>query len=139
LYEPTDETEARAARYFEKYLDDLYARGIQYYFSILEIKSGKLVINPSTGIFVYTGGSEEEETLGDLLRFWTGWPSLPMVEYNNCYMKVTFLPAQATKVLAESDTCFTMLKIPTYHNDYREFLKHMDISVSYGKVGFGKM
>ena len=54
-------------------------------------------------------------------------------------LSVAFLPETSNKVLAEADTCFKVLKIPSYHSDYNDFLKYMDISISYGKVGFGKM
>lgn len=74
--------------------------------------------------------------LRDLVQFWTGWPSLPMLGEE---MKVNFLPSDANQVLAITDTCFKTLKIPTCHTEYKEFSKYMDISISHGKVGFGKM
>lgn len=80
-------------------------------------------------------GSQGEERLSDLLQFWTGWPSLPMLEEK---LSVAFLPSETSKVLAESDTCFKLLKIPTCHSEYNEFLRFMDLSLSHGKVGFGK-
>lgn len=86
-----------------------------------------------TKMFFFPG---TEETLRDLLQFWTGWPCLPMLEEE---LKVGFLPNDASQVLALSDTCFKELKIPTCHKEYKEFVKFMDISVSHGKVGFGKM
>ena len=54
-------------------------------------------------------------------------------------MTVTFLPNYPNKVMAEADTCFKVTKIPTCHSDYKDFLKYMDISISHGKAGFGKM
>ena len=54
-------------------------------------------------------------------------------------MTVAFLPNYPKKVLAEADTCFKVIKIPTCHSDYKDFLKYMDISICHGKVGFGKM
>lgn len=53
-------------------------------------------------------------------------------------MTVAFLPNYPNKVLAEADTCFKIIKIPTCHSDYKDFLKYMDISISHGKVRFGK-
>ena len=71
-----------------------------------------------------------------LLQFWTGWPSPPMLGDK---ITVAFLPNYPNKVLAEADTCFKIIKIPTCHSDYKDFLKYMDISIFHGKVGFGKM
>ena len=76
-----------------------------------------------------------EETLSDLLQFWTAWPSLPML---NNEMKISFLPNDPNQVLAMTDTCFNKLTIPIIHKEYKEFAKHLDISVSNGKVAFGK-
>ena len=64
------------------------------------------------------------------------YPSLPLLEEK---LTVAFLPNTSNKVLAEVDTCFKVLKILSYHSDYNDILKYMDISMSYGKVGFGKM
>ncbi|KAK2572104.1 hypothetical protein P5673_002306 [Acropora cervicornis] len=80
--------------------------------------------------------TRDEETLGGLLQLWTGWPSLTMIEEK---MTVAFLAKTSNKVLAEADTCFKSLKIPTYHTEYENFVKYMDLSISHGKVGFGKM
>ena len=52
--------------------------------------------------------------------------------------QIAFLPNHPNKVLAESDTCFKVLKIPTRHSDYKGFVKYMDISITQEKVGFGK-
>ena len=79
--------------------------------------------------------SGEEATLEGLVQFWTAWPALPMLEDK---MTVAFLPNHPNKVLAESDTCFKVLKIPTRHSDYKDFVKYMDISITHGKDGFGK-
>jgi len=54
-------------------------------------------------------------------------------------MTVGFLAETPNKVLAEADTCFKLLKIPTYHTEYCNFVKYMDLPISHGKVGFGKM
>lgn len=78
----------------------------------------------------------DQECLNDLVQFWTGWPSLPTMAEN---MTVTFLAKEESKVLAVTDTCFQLLKIPVNHATYEEFRKFMDISVKYGKVGFGKL
>lgn len=87
-------------------------------------------------IFLLKDGSKDEETVGGLLQFWTGWPSLPIVEDK---IKVSFLALTPNKVLAEADTFFKVLKIPTYHTEYDNFVKYMDLCISHGKVGFGKM
>lgn len=58
---------------------------------------------------------------------------------NEDKLTVAFLPNQCNKVLAEADTCFTVIKIPTCHSNYEDFLKYMDISISHGKVGFWKI
>ena len=54
-------------------------------------------------------------------------------------MTVAFLAKTSNKVLAEADTCYKSLKIPTYHTEYENFVKYMDLSISHGKEGFGKM
>ena len=86
--------------------------------------------------FFYVGISGEEETLERLLQFLIGWPSLAMLGDK---ISVAFLPNYPNKVLTEADTCFKVIKIPTCHSDYKDFLKYMDISISHGKVEFGKM
>ena len=50
-----------------------------------------------------------------------------------------FLTKTPNKVLAEADTCFKVLKIPAYHTEYDNFVKYKDVSISHGKVGFGKI
>lgn len=77
-----------------------------------------------------------EEQLKDLLQFWTGWPSLPMMDEK---LAVSFLPKDASKVLAVADTCFNSLEIPTVHTSYEAFRERMDVAVKYGKVGFGRI
>ena len=62
--------------------------------------------------------NEKEKTLGGLLQLWTGRPSLPMLEGK---LTVAFLPNKSSKVLVEVDTCFKVLKIPSYHSDYNDF------------------
>lgn len=54
-------------------------------------------------------------------------------------MMIGFLPNDSKNSLATADTCFNKLMIPTVHNEYAEFMKFMDISVSNGKLAFGKM
>ena len=56
----------------------------------------------------------------------------------NNEMKVGFLPNDPSHILAMSDTCFNKLTIPTIHKEYKDFAKCLDISVSNGKVAFGK-
>ena len=70
------------------------------------------------------------------LQLWTGWPSPPIIEEK---LAVAFLAKTPNKVLAEAGTCSKVLKIPKYHTEYDNFLKYMDLSISYGKVGFGKI
>lgn len=79
---------------------------------------------------------EQEGTLEDLVQFWTAWPQLPML---NEKMMIGFLPNDSKNSLATADTCFNKLMIPIVHNEYAEFMKFMDISVSNGKLAFGKM
>jgi hypothetical protein len=74
--------------------------------------------------------------LKDLVQFWTAWPALPMLKDK---MVIGFLPSDSKNHLATTDTCFNKLMIPTVHNEYAEFMKCMDISVSNGKLAFGKM
>ena len=74
--------------------------------------------------------------LGDLLQFWTGWPSLPMLGEK---LVITFLPKIPRKVLAVCDTCFNTLAIPTVHEKYEDFRGKMNVCVQYGKIGFGKI
>lgn len=87
----------------------------------------------STGYFLE---AQEDEKLGDLLQFWTGWPSLPLMSEK---LPVTFLPKETSKELPVADTCFKTLSVPTIHNHYDAFQSKMDVAVKYGKVGFGKM
>lgn len=89
--------------------------------------------NTSLKLFLDPGSGEE--TLSDLVQFWTAWPSLPML---NDEMKVGFLPNDPNHILAMTDTCFNKLAIPTIHKEYKDFAKYLDISVSNGKVAFGK-
>ena len=70
------------------------------------------------------------------LQLWTGWLSPPIIEEK---LAVSFLAKTPNKVLAEAGTCSKVLKIPKYHTEYDNVLKYMDLSISYGKVGFGKI
>lgn len=71
------------------------------------------------------------------LQLCTSWPSPPIIEEK---LAVAFLAKTPNKVLAEAGTCSKVLKIPRYHTEYNDnFLKYMDLSISYGKVGFGKI
>lgn len=70
------------------------------------------------------------------LQLWTGWPSPPIIEEK---LAVAFLAKTPNKVLAEAGTCSKVLKIPKYHTEYDNFFKYMDLSISYGKVRFGKI
>lgn len=79
---------------------------------------------------------DEEETLKDLVQFWTAWPQLPMMKE---IMSIGFLPNEAKHVLATVDTSFNKLLIPTVHQNYKDFAKSMDVSISNGKIAFGKM
>ena len=76
------------------------------------------------------------KTLNDLLQFWTCWPSLPMLEEK---LYVSFLPKNESEKLAIVDTCSKSLKIPVIYSNYEEFKKSLDISVQFGKCGFGKV
>jgi hypothetical protein len=80
-------------------------------------------------------GSDDEQ-LGDLLQFWTGWPSLPMMDET---LTITFLAKEPSKVLAVVDACFNSLSIPTIHSSYEAFRGEMDLAVEHGKVGFGRL
>ena len=71
------------------------------------------------------------------LQLCTIWPSPPIIEEK---LAVAFLAKTPNKVLAEAGTCSKVLKIPRYHTEYNDnFFKYMDLSISYGKVGFGKI
>lgn len=78
-----------------------------------------------------------DESLKDLLQFWTGYPQLPQDSLSQLWVK--FSVQQPVKVLAEADTCTLTLQIPTIHQQYEDFRKYMDFSIAYGKVGFGRM
>ena len=53
-----------------------------------------------------------------------------------------FLTKTPNKVLVEADTCFKVSAsaslIPACHTEYDNFVKYRDVSISHGKVGFGK-
>lgn len=84
-----------------------------------------------------TGGADGNETLQDMLLFWTGYPSLPPDVATKLYMK--YLGNHPEKVLAESSTCSMELSIPVVHENYSVFKEYLNKSISYGKIGFGKM
>ena len=84
---------------------------------------------------VFVSGNSDER-LEDLLQFWTGWPGLPSI---NEKFKISFLPTQPHSVLTVADSCFNSLKVPTCHTEFSDFVRYIDISVSYGKEAFGRM
>ena len=71
-----------------------------------------------------------------MLQFWTGWSSLPIIGEK---LTVTFFPKDVSNVLAVSDSCFKSLAIPVIHTKYETFRKKMDVAITYGKVGFGRI
>ena len=77
-----------------------------------------------------------EETLNDLLLFWTGYPTLPL---GNSKLVVKCLEHVPGKVLPEANTCPMVLSIPSIHRSYKEFCSMMDKALTYGKSGFGKI
>lgn len=87
--------------------------------------------------FISSEEDSEQETLKDLLQFWTGYPQLPRDTL--CKLWVKYCPQQPSKVLAEADTCTLTLRIPTTHQQYEDFKRFMDCSIAHGKVGFGRM
>lgn len=109
-YNQTDDSTAKAVEYFYKYLDELNTRAKM--------------------------AQKMKKHCGADLQLWTGWPSPPIIEEK---LAVAFLAKTPNKVLAEAGTCSKVLKIPKYHTEYDNVLKYMDLSISYGKVGFGKI
>lgn len=89
-----DEKEARV--FLEKYIDDVALRE----------------------------EDSQQETLKDLLQFWTGYPQLPRDTLSKLCVK--YCPQQPSKVLAEADTCTLTLRIPTTHHQYEDFKRFMD-------------
>ena len=87
--------------------------------------------------FISSEKDSGEETLRDLIQFWTGFPELPRDTSSKLWVK--YGPQEPTKVLAEADTCSFTLRIATIHTQYENFRKFMDSSIAYGKVGFGRM
>ena len=84
-----------------------------------------------------TDGADNNETLEDMVLFWTGCPSLPPDVTTKLLVK--YLENHPSKVLAESSTCTLELSIPVVHNDYSVFKDYLNKSISYGKLGFGKI
>ena len=84
-----------------------------------------------------TGDANGNETLQDLVLFWTGYPSLPPDVTTKMYVK--YLENHADKVLAESSTCTMELSIPIVQKEYSMFKEYLTNSIKYGKIGFGKM
>lgn len=109
-YNQTDDSTAKAVEYFYKYLDELNTRAKM--------------------------AQKMKKHCGADLQLWTGWLSPPIIEEK---LAVSFLAKTPNKVLAEAGTCSKVLKIPKYHTEYDNVLKYMDLSISYGKVGFGKI
>lgn len=81
--------------------------------------------------------ADNNETLEDMVLFWTGCPSLPPDVTTKLLVK--YLENHPSKVLAESSTCTLELSIPVVHNDYSVFKDYLNKSISYGKLGFGKI
>ena len=71
------------------------------------------------------------------MLFWTGYPSLPSDLGTKLHVK--YLDNHPDKVLAESSTCSLELSIPVVHMHYSHFKEYLNKSISYGKIGFGKM
>ena len=92
----------------------------------------------ATNIYGYTNYflGTSEETLNDLLLFWTSHPSLPL---GNSKLVVKCLECIPKKVLPEANTCPMVLSIPTVLTSYEEFRNMMDKAVDYAKSGFGKI
>jgi hypothetical protein len=91
----------------------------------------------ATNIYGYTNyfSGTSEETLNDLLLFWTSHPSLPL---GNSKLVVKCLECIPKKLLPEANTCPMVLSIPTVLTSYEEFRNMMDKAVGYAKSGFGK-
>lgn len=84
-----------------------------------------------------TGDANGNETLQALVLFWTGYPSLPPDVAIKMYVK--YLENDLNKVLAEASTCSMELSVPIVHKEYSVFKAYLTKSISYGKIGFGKM
>ena len=76
---------------------------------------------------------EDEQTLNDLLLFWTGYPGYPTK------LQLNYLPDLASKVMAEANTCPYSMSIPIVYANFSQFKEFMDKTVAYAKRGFGKM
>jgi hypothetical protein len=80
--------------------------------------------------------NSDEETLSDLVLFWTAYPTLPLDGHE---MGVTCLDAIVEKSFPQAKTCPMILLLPAIHTSYEEFRNAMDRAISLGKCGFGNM
>ncbi len=88
-------------------------------------------------LFHAIDGAKGQNDLRDIVQFWTGYPGLPIGQ--TTIMHVKYLETSTTKVLAEASTCSLILSIPVVHDQYDTFKEHINKSVSFGKIGFGKI
>ncbi|XP_028412023.1 E3 ubiquitin-protein ligase UBR5-like [Dendronephthya gigantea] len=107
--DPTDEKCVQARMWFEQYIDELDEKE----------------------------RASDQETLSDLVQFWTSSPALPSAASQK--LTVAYQPDCTTKLLPEANTCPMVLSIPVVHSSYESFKKFIDKAVSFAKVGFGKM
>jgi hypothetical protein len=86
---------------------------------------------------LFVDKDSDEETLCDLVQFWTSYPSLPSTATQK--LTVDYLQDSTAKLLPEANTCPMVLSIPIAHSNYESFKKYFDKAISFAKQGFGKM
>lgn len=86
---------------------------------------------------LFVGRNSDQETLADLVQFWTSSPALPSTALQK--LIVAYLPDCTTKLLPEANTCPMILSIPVAHSSFESFRNSLEKAISFAKVGFGKL
>ena len=86
---------------------------------------------------MFVDKDSDQETLSDLVQFWTSYPALPSTTAQK--LTVDYLEDLSTKLLPEAKTCPMVLSIPVVHSNYESFKKYLEKGISFAKEGFVKM
>ena len=108
-----------------------HSPGINY--SLLCSFFPDLVLTVEKKLNLFVDKDSDQETLSDLVQFWTCSPALPTLS-----QKLTVVYKVDDNLLPEANTCPMILAIPIGHSTYESFREYLDKAISFAK-GFGKM
>lgn len=75
-------------------------------------------------------------TLEDILQFVTGLRKLPPLGLCRP-IEISYLPSSRRFIYPRAQSCFNVLKLPTFHQDYKEFAEKMDQGIRSSNGYFG--